>query len=398
MADHSADAREPLVGVSLKMFLGYAESLRYVAGVASAAPGFAGVGVFVLPSFPVIAEAAGALRGTAVAYGAQDGHWEQSGAYTGCVSPSLLRELGCTFMEVGHAERRRLFGEDDAMTARKAGAAVAAGLVPVICIGEEEAGGDAAARAVAQAGAVLAGLPADATAVIAYEPIWAIGAEAPGRRASYRAGRLRPARLDLEQAGASTPAVRRQRRGRAGGGDHARGARRRLRRAWSARARGPLQHRRRGPGGSMSETIAIGCDEAGLELKAKLVDELQRSDRQVVDYGCTADYPEVALAVAGAIARGEHERGILICGTGIGMAIAANKVPGVYAAQVHDSYSAERSRKSNNAQIMTLGALIVGPALAVSLLHTWLASEFQGGGSARKVAKIAEAERRARDA
>jgi ribose 5-phosphate isomerase B len=148
----------------------------------------------------------------------------------------------------------------------------------------------------------------------------------------------------------------------------------------------------------MSGTIAIGCDEAGLELKAKLVDELQRADREVVDYGCTADYPEVALAVARAIARGEHERGVLICGTGIGMAIAANKVPGVYAAQVHDSYSAERSRKSNNAQIMTLGALIVGPALAVSLLHTWLASEFQGGGSARKVAKIAEAERRARDA
>jgi triosephosphate isomerase len=179
MADHSADAREPLVGVSLKMFLGYAESLRYLAGVASAAPGFSGVGVFVLPSFPVLAEAATTLRGTTVAYGAQDGHWEQEGAYTGCVSPSLLRELGCTFMEVGHAERRRLFGEDDAMAARKAGAAVDAGLVPVICIGEEEAGGDAAARAVAQAGAVLAELRPDATAVIAYEPIWAIGAEAP---------------------------------------------------------------------------------------------------------------------------------------------------------------------------------------------------------------------------
>src|SRR4051794_8501070 len=87
MADRSADAREPLVGVSLKMFLGYAESLRYLAGVASAAPGFSGVGVFVLPSFPVIAEAANTLRGTAVAYGAQDGHWEREGAFTGCVSP-----------------------------------------------------------------------------------------------------------------------------------------------------------------------------------------------------------------------------------------------------------------------------------------------------------------------
>jgi ribose 5-phosphate isomerase B len=148
----------------------------------------------------------------------------------------------------------------------------------------------------------------------------------------------------------------------------------------------------------MSDSIAIGCDKAGLELKARVVDELERADRQVVDYGCAADYPDVALAVASAIARGEHERGILICGTGIGMAIAANKVPGVYAAQVHDSYSAERSRKSNNAQIMTLGALVVGPALASSLLHTWLASEFQGGGSARKVAKIAEAEGRTIDA
>jgi triosephosphate isomerase len=179
MAEHSAAGHEPLVGVSLKMFLGYAESLRYLGGVAGAAPGFSGVSVFVLPSFPVIAEAAVALRGTAVAYGAQDGHWEGEGAFTGCVSPSLLRELGCTFMEVGHAERRRLFGEDDAMTARKAGAAVSAGLVPVICIGEEHAGDDAASQAVAQAGAVLAEIPADASAVIAYEPIWAIGAEAP---------------------------------------------------------------------------------------------------------------------------------------------------------------------------------------------------------------------------
>jgi triosephosphate isomerase len=179
MSEVSEAGREPLVGVSLKMWLGYADSVRYLGAVAGAAPAFAGVGVFVLPSFPVIAEAATALRGSSVAYGAQDGHWEQEGAFTGCVSPSLLREMGCTFMEVGHAERRRFFGEDDAMTALKAGAAVRAGLVPVICIGEEHAGDDAAGRAVAQAEAVLAGLPADATAVIAYEPIWAIGAERP---------------------------------------------------------------------------------------------------------------------------------------------------------------------------------------------------------------------------
>ena len=130
----------------------------------------------------------------------------------------------------------------------------------------------------------------------------------------------------------------------------------------------------------MSEAIAIGCDEAGLELKARLVEELERAERKVVDYGCTADYPEVAFELARRVARGEHDRGILICGTGIGMAIAANKVPGVYAAQAHDSYSAERARKSNDAQILALGALVVGPALAVSLLHTWLRPSSRAAG------------------
>jgi ribose 5-phosphate isomerase B len=144
--------------------------------------------------------------------------------------------------------------------------------------------------------------------------------------------------------------------------------------------------------------IAIGCDEAGLSLKERLVLELRAAGHAVCDYGCSPtdpiDYPEVALVVAEAIARGDHERGILICGTGIGMSIVANKVPGVYAAQVHDPYSAERARKSNNAQVMTLGARVVGPELASSLVRTWLQSEFEGGPSARKLAKVAAAERR----
>jgi triosephosphate isomerase len=201
------------VGVGLKMFLSYAESLRYLAAVAGAAPGFSGVGVFVLPSFPVIAQAAAALGGSPVAYGAQDGHWEQEGAFTGCVSPSMLRELGCTFMEVGHAERRRLFGEDDATTARKAAAAVEAGLVPIICVGEQQAGDDAAAQAVAQVARALAGVPDDATAVIAYEPIWAIGAEAPADErhialvaSAVRASTAgRPGRLRLLYGGSVAP-------------------------------------------------------------------------------------------------------------------------------------------------------------------------------------------------
>jgi ribose 5-phosphate isomerase B len=142
----------------------------------------------------------------------------------------------------------------------------------------------------------------------------------------------------------------------------------------------------------MSKPIAIGSDEAGFDLKAVVIEQLKARGLEVKDYGCYSpdpvDYPDVAYDLARAVARGEHERGILICGTGIGMAIAANKVPGVRAAQVHDPYSAERARKSNDAQIMTMGARVIGPELAKSLVDTWLDSEFSGGNSARKVAKI----------
>jgi len=100
------------------------------------------------------------------------------------------------------------------------------------------------------------------------------------------------------------------------------------------------------------------------------------------------DYPDIALRVAEDIASGKHERGILICGTGIGMAIVANKVPGVRAAQVSDVYQAERARKSSDAQIMTLGAQVVGSELAKMLVDAWLRSEYAGGRSAPKVDKI----------
>ena len=148
----------------------------------------------------------------------------------------------------------------------------------------------------------------------------------------------------------------------------------------------------------MPTPVAIGSDEAGFALKALLMDVIRAEGWDVVDFGChtsdPVDYPDVALEVARAIARREHERGILICGTGIGMAIAANKVSGVRAAQAHDPYSAERARKSNDAQILTLGARVIGPELAATLVRIWLHSEFVGGASARKVAKITAAEQR----
>jgi ribose 5-phosphate isomerase B len=142
----------------------------------------------------------------------------------------------------------------------------------------------------------------------------------------------------------------------------------------------------------VDKPVAIGSDEAGYRLKGLLIGVLQEEGLKVADFGCHSedpiDYPDVAFEVANAVARGEHDRGILICGTGIGMSIAANKVPGVRAAQAHDPYSAERARKSNDAQILALGARVIGPELAKSIVRTWLAAEFAGGGSARKVGKI----------
>jgi ribose 5-phosphate isomerase B len=107
------------------------------------------------------------------------------------------------------------------------------------------------------------------------------------------------------------------------------------------------------------------------------------------------DYPDVARRVAVGIRDGRFGRGLLVCGTGIGMAIAANKVRGVRAAQAHDVYSAERARKSNDAQVLALGARVIGPELARSIVRAWLAAEFAGGGSARKVKKIERLEREA---
>ena len=139
--------------------------------------------------------------------------------------------------------------------------------------------------------------------------------------------------------------------------------------------------------------ILLGSDHLGFSLKEDLKVYLESLGHEAVDVGThngevPVDYPDIGVALAERIARGEFDRGILICGTGIGMAMVANKLPGVRAACCHDPYSAERARKSNDAQVMTMGAEVVGPSLARTLVDHWLASEFAGGGSARKVEKI----------
>ncbi|WP_326492654.1 ribose 5-phosphate isomerase B [Alicyclobacillus dauci] len=127
--------------------------------------------------------------------------------------------------------------------------------------------------------------------------------------------------------------------------------------------------------------IAIGCDEAGYDLKQIIMQYLEYTGHETVNLGCytkdAVDYPDVAYDVAKAVQRKQFERAILICGTGLGVAITANKVKGVRAAVCHDTYSAERARKSNNAQVLTFGARVIGPELAKSIVDVWLKSEFQ---------------------
>ncbi|MGO4619842.1 RpiB/LacA/LacB family sugar-phosphate isomerase [Ensifer sp. 2YAB10] len=128
--------------------------------------------------------------------------------------------------------------------------------------------------------------------------------------------------------------------------------------------------------------IAIGADSAGKPLLDVIAAHLGgRSDVEVVDLSQSGFYADLAQNLAQQVIEGNHDRGILFCGTGIGVCISANKVPGIRAALTHDTYSAERAAKSNNAQIITMGARVIGPELAKSIVDTWLASEFDPNGS-----------------
>ncbi len=147
--------------------------------------------------------------------------------------------------------------------------------------------------------------------------------------------------------------------------------------------------------------IVVGSDIAGFQYKEILKKDLEESPRvvQVVDVGVdergAAEYPEVAVAAAEMIARGDADRALLVCGTGLGVAIAANKVPGVRAVTAHDSFSVERSVLSNNAQVLTFGQRVIGIELARRLAREWLTYEFDtSSASAAKVALIDEYETR----
>jgi len=128
--------------------------------------------------------------------------------------------------------------------------------------------------------------------------------------------------------------------------------------------------------------IAIGADSAGKPLLDVIAAHLAtKADLEVHDLSQAGFYADLSQNLAQTIVDGQHERGILICGTGIGVSISANKVAGIRAALTHDTYSAERAAKSNNAQIITMGSRVIGPELAKSIVDTWLASEFDPKGA-----------------
>lgn len=144
--------------------------------------------------------------------------------------------------------------------------------------------------------------------------------------------------------------------------------------------------------------IAIGCDHGGYNLKKHIIQYLEEKNISYKDFGCyscdSVDYPDYAQKVAEAVASGEFEKGILICGTGIGISIAANKVPGIRAALCHDCFSAEATRQHNDSNILTMGERVVGPGLAVKIVDIWLNTEFQGGRHANRIDKITEIEKK----
>jgi ribose 5-phosphate isomerase B len=139
--------------------------------------------------------------------------------------------------------------------------------------------------------------------------------------------------------------------------------------------------------------IALGADHGGVELKDSLVKQLEAAGHEVSDLGThgsdSVDYPDYGRAVAEAVAGGDADRGILVCGTGQGMAMTANKVSGIRAGVVSDVFSARMIVEHNNAQVVSIGARVVGPSLAEMIVDAFLSASFEGGRHARRVAKIA---------
>ena len=142
--------------------------------------------------------------------------------------------------------------------------------------------------------------------------------------------------------------------------------------------------------------LAIGSDHGGYQLKETIKQLLEEQDIDYKDFGTdsttSVDYPDFAEKVAAGVAADDYQKGILICGTGIGMSIAANKITGVRAALCHDVFSARATRRHNNSNVLTLGARVIGEELALEIVKAWLGAEFEGGRHQRRIDKISNLE------
>ena len=138
--------------------------------------------------------------------------------------------------------------------------------------------------------------------------------------------------------------------------------------------------------------IAIGCDHGGFRYKKTLVDFLKKNGHEIVDFGTNSedscDYPDFALPAAESVASGDCDRGILICGTGIGISIAANKVPGIRCAHCHDVFSAKATRLHNDANMIAFGERVIGQGLMLEIVSAFLTTDFEGGRHVGRIAKI----------
>ncbi|MGO4889144.1 ribose 5-phosphate isomerase B [Anaerobacillus sp. MEB173] len=142
--------------------------------------------------------------------------------------------------------------------------------------------------------------------------------------------------------------------------------------------------------------VAIGSDHGGINIKEEIKALMDEMGIEYVDLGCecstSVDYPDYAIPVAEKVAANEVDRGILICGTGIGMSIAANKVKGIRCALVHDLFSAKATREHNDSNVLAMGERVIGPGLAREIAKVWLETEYEGGRHANRVGKITEYE------
>ncbi len=142
--------------------------------------------------------------------------------------------------------------------------------------------------------------------------------------------------------------------------------------------------------------VAIASDHGGINIREEIKSLMDEMGIQYEDFGCdcktSVDYPDYALPVAEKVAAGEFDRGILVCGTGIGMSIAANKVKGIRCALVHDVYSAKLTRQHNDTNMIAMGERVIGPGLAREIAKAWLSEEFEGGRHANRIGKIADYE------